>query len=83
MNIGVTEYTALGVFIVAIIGLVIRVSHVLNRKVSYEALDRCRKEVTDSFVSKDVCNVLHSHIKADVTEIKLDVKELLKKANGG
>lgn len=81
MTIG--EYTALGVLIVAIIGIVIRISHVLNKKVSYDSLDRCRRDVLQSFVSKDVCQVLHTSIKEDITEIKGDVKELLKKANGG
>ena len=76
------EYIAFGIFIVAIIGLVTRVSFVLNKKVSYESLDRCKKEVMDSFQSKDVCGVLHNSIKEDITEIKKDVKELLKKANG-
>jgi len=76
-GITLREYLALGVFIVAIIGLVIRVAHVLNKKVSYESLDRCRKEVMDAFVSRDVCDVLHTSIKEDITEIKKDVKELL------
>jgi len=82
MQISLNEYIALGVFIVAIIGLVIRVSHVLNRKVSYESLDRCRKEVMDNFVSRDVCTVLHGNIREDIIEIKQDVKELLRKSNG-
>jgi len=77
--IGITlrEYIALGIFIVAIIGLVVRVSHVLNKKVSYESLDRCRKEVTDSFVSKDVFILSYNTVKEDIVEIKKDVKELL------
>jgi hypothetical protein len=76
------EYTAFGVLIVAVIGITLRVGYVLNKKVSYDALDRCKREVIESFVSKDVCNILHSTIKDDITEIKKDVKELLKKANG-
>jgi len=78
----IAEYTAMGVLIVAVIGLAWRVSHVLNQKVSYQSLDRCRKEVTDTFVSSDVCTVLHNNMKEDITEIKADVKSLLRKANG-
>ena len=81
-GITLREYIALGIFIIAIIGLVIRVAHVLNKKVSYESLDRCKREVMDSFTSKDVCAVLHGNLKEDITEIKKDVKELLRKANG-
>ena len=79
------EYAAFGVLIVAIIGITLRVGFALNKKVSYESLDRCKKEVMDAsvnFVSKDVCNILHNAIKEDIIEIKKDVKELLKKANG-
>jgi len=78
----IAEYTAIGILIVAVIGLAWRVSHVLHRKVSYDSLDRCRKEVTDTFVSGDVCRVMHNNIKEDITEIKADVKSLLRKANG-
>jgi hypothetical protein len=76
------EYTAFGVLIVAVIGITLKVGFSLSKKVSYDSLDRCKKEVVDSFVSKDVCGILHSQLKDDITEIKKDVKELLKKANG-
>ena len=75
------EYIAFGIFIVAIIGLVTRVSFVLNKKVSYESLDRCKQELLDMFVHKDVFQITVSGIKEDVGEIKKDVKELLRKAN--
>ena len=78
----VEMYVAFGVLIVAIITLVLKVSFVLNRKVSYESLDRCKKEITDMFVHKDVFSITVSGIKDDVSEIKKDVKELLRKANG-
>jgi len=80
MSVG--EYTAFGVFIIAVIGIVWRMSHVLNQKVSYTALDRCRVEFTEGYRTKDVCNVLYAGMKEDVTEIKKDVKELLKRRNG-
>ena len=76
------EYVGMGIFIIAIIGIVWRISHILNRKVSYESLDRCKKEVMEAFVSKDVCAVMHGNLRDDVVEIKADVKQLLRKANG-
>ena len=79
----IADYTAFGVLIVAIIGITLRVSFVLNKKVSYESLDRCKKEVQDNFVSKDVFIISHNTMKEDIVEIKKDVKELLKRRNGG
>jgi uncharacterized protein YoxC len=76
------SYIGFGVLIVAIITLVVKVSFVLNKKVSYESLDRCKKEVMDMFVHKDVFQITVTGIKDDVSEIKKDVKELLRKANG-
>ena len=78
----VEMYVGFGVLIVAIITLVTKVSFVLTKKVSYESLDRCKKEITDMFVHKDVFQITVSGIKDDVSEIKKDVKELLRKANG-
>ena len=73
------EYTAIGSLTVVILGIVWRISHVLNRKVSYESLDRCKREVSDNFVSKDVFIMSHNTMKEDITEIKGDVKKLLQK----
>ena len=78
----IADYTAFGVLIVAIIGITLRVGFVLNKKVSYESLDRCKHELLDMFVHKDVFQITVSGIKEDVSEIKKDVKELLRKANG-
>ena len=79
----VVDYTAFGALIVAVIGLTVRVSFVLNKKVSYDSLDRCKREVTENFVSKDVFLISHNTMKEDIVEIKKDVKELLKRRNGG
>ena len=84
-EVSIADYTAFGVLIIAVIGITLRVGYVLNKKVSYDALDRCKKDVMSaatSYVTKDVCSILHSTIKEDITEIKKDVKELLKR-NGG
>ena len=72
----IAEYTALGVLIVAIIGLVWRVSYMLNRKVSYESFDRHKKESYACFVTKDTCEILRHHIETDSTNIKSDIKEI-------
>jgi hypothetical protein len=81
-EVTVVDYTAFGALIVAIIGITLRVGFVLNKKVSYESLDRCKKEVQENYVSKDVFLMAHGTLKEDIVEIKGDVKELLKKANG-
>jgi hypothetical protein len=78
----ITEYTALGVFVVAIIGIVWRISFVLNHKVSYDSLDRCKREVMENFISKDVFNLTVRGFREDIFEMKKDVKELLRKSNG-
>jgi hypothetical protein len=80
MSIG--EYTALGAFAFTVVGIVWRMSYLINQKVSYTALDRCKADLAENYRTKDVCNVLYSGMKEDIIEIKKDVKELLKKANG-
>jgi hypothetical protein len=80
MSIG--EYIALGVFGVSLLGVVWRLSHIVNKKVSYDSLDRCKKDVTENFVSKDIFTLTINTFKEDMVEMKKDVKELLKKANG-
>jgi len=81
MNI--EAYAAIGISIVTIIGFIWRVSYMLNRKVSYESFDRFKKDVRDNFVHKDVFDLTYSQVKADLSEIKTDVKKLLEKAGGG
>jgi hypothetical protein len=54
----------------------------VNKKVSYDSLDRCKKDVTENFVSKDIFTLTINTFKEDMVEMKKDVKELLKKANG-
>lgn len=80
MNAG--EWIAFGTLCITIIVYILRVSYVLTRKVSYESLDRCKKEIADSYVRKEVYQISHDQIKADINEIKIDVKSLLRKANG-
>ena len=63
------EYIAMGFFIVAIIGLVVRISHILNKKVSYEnMLETIRKEYI----------LLHNHLLSKIPELQNLLKESFK-----
>jgi len=45
----------------------------------YERIDEHKEHCTNTFVTKEVCNILHQEIKEDMKEIKTDVKKLLTK----
>jgi len=45
----------------------------------YERLDEVKKEMDEKKVSKDICMVLHKQLGDDITDIKADLKLLLKK----
>ena len=47
----------------------------------YERLDEVKKDAEGKFTKKDYCDLLHKQISADLTEIKTDVKILLRKGN--
>ena len=79
MNHHLIEYISLAGIFLTVLGIVWRISHILNRKVSYESLDRCKKEVQDTYVTKDVFLMAHGTMKDDIVEIKTDVKKLLAK----
>jgi hypothetical protein len=70
------------VVLMGMIGGVFRVSYMLNRKVSYDSFDRFKKDVTDNYVHREVFDLTYDQMKMDIAEIKLDIKTLLKKANG-
>jgi hypothetical protein len=78
----IEAYAALAVLASLIIGFVWRVSYMMNRKVSYESFDRFKKEVTDNYVHKEVFDLSITQLKADVSEIKVDIKTLLHRADG-
>ena len=56
-----------------------------NKKISrvYGRFDEYKNHFEEKHVSKDICQILHKGIKDDVSEIKADVKSLLRKSNGG
>ena len=78
----VEAYASIGILFIATVGFVWRVSYMLNRKVSYESFDRFKKDVTDNYVHREVFDLTYDQMKMDIAEIKLDIKTLLKKANG-
>ena len=51
----------------------------INR--SYERLDTTKDYQDATFVRKDICSILHKQIVDDLSEIKTDVKILLKNGN--
>jgi histidinol dehydrogenase len=53
------------------------------RSVLYRRFDEHKEHVDKNFVSDKICALINKQMKEDLTEIKADVKSLLKKANGG
>ncbi len=45
----------------------------------YRRMDENKKDYNDTFQRKDICEVTHKVIADSLTEIKCDVKKLLKK----
>lgn len=48
----------------------------------YGRFDEYKNHLEDTHTRKEVCDIKHEQISNDLMEIKKDVKELLKKANG-
>ena len=70
--------------ILAIAGFAIKTHIDVNKKVdnNFERLDKVKEELVDQHVRKDMCQVLHDQVRRDLSEIKTDVKLILKR-NGG
>ena len=49
----------------------------------YHRFDEHKQHMNDNFVSDKICKIINTQMNDDIKEIKKDVKELLKKANGG
>lgn len=75
------EYIAISSLGLAMIGLVYKIyrDDGTKRKRIYERLDEVKKATEEKFVSKEVCGIHTEQIKSDVSEIKMDVKSLLRK----
>lgn len=72
--------------ILAIVGLIYKVVQDCRKNADtiFRRFDEYKASVKNDFVSKDVCNIHVSQMGKDITEIKMDVKELVKaKRNGG
>ena len=69
-------YAALAVVVSIVCVFIWMVSYMMNMKVSYESFDRFKKEVTDSYVHKEVFDLSITQIKSDISEIKGDVIEM-------
>jgi hypothetical protein len=78
----IEAYAAVAVVISLVVGFIWRVSYMLNRKVSYEAFDRFKQDVTNNYVHKEVFDLTYDQLKGDIAEIKIDIKKLLAKSNG-
>lgn len=74
-----------GAIVLGVVGLIFKTtaSQDTKRKRVYERVDEHKKFTDDNFVRKDMCEVLHNQLKADVTEIKDNVKELLNIGRNG
>ena len=46
---------------------------------NYERLDEVKADADNNYTRKDVCKILHQQISSDLTEIKTDIKLLLRK----
>jgi len=67
--------------IVTVLTLAWRYSQAHDNKVArvYKRMDEIKKEQKKEFVLKEVCSILHERLSNDITEIKKDVKLLLKR----
>lgn len=66
--------------LVAIIGLVFKTNRDNDAKVTrlYQRLDESKQNQEDKYTRKEICAVLHTQLNHDISEIKGDIKILLK-----
>jgi hypothetical protein len=69
--------------ILGILGLILKNNHEVNGKVdrNYQRLDEVKNGMENKFVPQKVCDILHKQTADDITEIKADVKAILKTVN--
>ena len=75
--------TAVGT-IVIVIGVVITMATECRKQINrvYQRFDEYKEHLEKTHVSKEVHDIKYDQLKSDINEIKTDVKQLLKKANG-
>jgi len=82
---GSVELYATGVgTAVIVIGTVSVMAKDCRNKISgmYKRFDEHKRDLRDTHVSKEVHDLKYVQLKGDIDEIKGDVKQLLRKANG-
>ena len=70
--------------LLAIVVFVLKSAYDQNSKIGriYGRFDEYKNHFESRYQNKDVCTILHSQIQGDITEIKSDVKLLLRKSGG-
>ena len=65
-------------------GITWKMSDAMDKKMGrmYQRFDEYKEHLEGTHVRREVCNIMHEQLRNDVTEIKKDVKDLLKLANG-
>ena len=76
----IVEYISSG-GVVALVGLMWKLVKDSDGKVSriYSRLDEIKKDNDEKFTRKDMCQLLHKQISDDLTEIKTDIKLMLRR----
>lgn len=66
--------------LIALVGFILNNNREQDKKIarSYERLDVTKKYQDETFTRKDICAVLHKQIADDLSEIKLDLKILVR-----
>jgi len=84
-----TIYGAAVATVLSVWGIVWKMTESIKKEGSeargtlYRRFDEHKAHVDRNFVSDKICTIINQQMKRDLEEIKKDVKELLKKANGG
>ena len=65
-------------------GITWKMSQDTDKKVTrmFQRFDEYKEHLESTHTRKEVCDVKHEQLRSDVMEIKKDVKELIKLANG-
>jgi hypothetical protein len=84
----ITDYVVALSTLVAVFGMVWKMTSDMRKHCEdriggmYKRFDQHKERIEETHVSKEVCTILHNQLVEDIHEIKSDVKQLLRKANG-
>lgn len=78
--ISLTDFVVSG-GLLGVLTFVWKAANEQNKKISriYQRFDEYKEHFETKYVARDMCAILHKQIKDDIAEIKIDVKELLKR----